>query len=258
MRKLLVAFLVAPLGLAQPPETSLASPPQMTANLESHLLFQIHAERLTILQSEPLQLTLRLTNVSTEAVTGFLSLSPVLPRTRVRYRRLGDPDIATFVLGQEGRGFDPIVRLAPNESSDSETVWMAFDAALRRSPFAEAGDYEVEAHFTPDLANEGATLRSNVLRVSVTRASGHLAEALAAYDVDLAEAAQPELTPWLSDPALRKALTFVRRFPGSPYARLVRSKAAQALKVRMGQGELTPQAKAEYARELAALNQPTE
>jgi hypothetical protein len=171
---------------------------------------------------------------------------------------VGDPDTATFVLGQEGRGFDPIARLAPDESSDSETVWVSFDAALRRSPFAEAGEYEVEARFTPDLADESATVRSNVLHVSVTRASGHLAEALAAYDADLAEAAQPELTPWLTDEVLRKALTFVRRFPESPYARLVRAKARQALKVRMGQGGLTPQAKADFARELTTIEESIE
>lgn len=245
-------FVLAPLASSPIP----AFTPD--ASLASRLEVRIATDRSTILQSEPLPLTLSLTNVSTEEVIGFLTIHPLTHRTKVLYRRVGAPEMTTLSTGIRPGTFDPIVVLQPGGSTDPLPFLICFDDALGRSPFSEPGDYEIVAEFRPNPAEGNVVLRSNLLSITVEPPTGADAAALAAYEPRLAAVVQPEATGWIPEERLRDSLAFVKRFPTSPYARLVRGKAVTALLVRMHQPGLSADAKDDYERALAALRQRSE
>jgi hypothetical protein len=216
-------------------------------SLSGRVALEIATDGHTYYERQAIRLQVSFRNGSDHEVRGHCQPNPSLGFAEIYYRgpsgefhRFGYPTSPGTRVGNLIR-YVPDEQVAtprtlkPRGSAVSEIV-LSFDAASQRYVLDKPGNYELKVVYR-DVPHPNGRLDSNVLRIEVLPLPDRDRGALAEYDESLAHLAQfdagrfnPVERDWAT---LRRAASFVDRYPDNPLTEQLREGLLRALEAQI-------------------------
>jgi len=239
--RILVTMLVALIG-------GQAKKPEAVPHMRSATI-SLGSDRSAYYIGEPVRLTLTITNVSDENMSGHFRLGPQNKRMAIYYRVIGER-FQQLPRRQINTTRDVVVspmRLGPNEERKSEAL-VLLDGTSTRFLLDQAGNYEFYAEGQPWRAQPTDVVRSGTIQVRIEPPPDRDKEAYAEYiEKALARVVEGLILP--SDyVSTEDAAAFLDRYPSSAYSQHVRKGLVQILRYRVVNNRAKPEEKALYQR----------